>query len=77
MYSLPPDFLSCCMTAAHMLAGIVNHDPFAIPRADIASPLATATVLITAAVCMNTKKIGTKYLMGLMPFGLINKDVSA
>lgn len=39
--------------------------------------VATATVLITAAVFMNTKKIGTKYLMGLMSLGLINKDVTA
>jgi len=46
-----------------MLAGTTYHRPFAIPLTDITSPTATATVLITAAVCMNTEKIDTKYLM--------------
>lgn len=35
----------------------------AIPLTDIASLIATATVLITAVVCMNTEKTDIKYLM--------------
>lgn len=51
-----------------MLAGRAYHGPFAIPLAEIASPIATATVLITAVVCMNTGKTDTKYLIVFIIF---------